>query len=900
MQLDFNTVSEYCKCLSASAGPGASAEEIWTWWLKNEGEARPVPGFGCFSCTVSALPQRLAAAPASDGWSLHACLNVTDLDKRRTENIRGVRCLCVDLDRVVSAEEIRETADKYKPDMVVQSSPGKYHLYWRIAPMIKLEAWKLYQMGLAEQLQGDLNMNQLAHTIRVPGCGRRLKDGTVFMPEIVRLEAPRMRTDAGIRAEWPWILDAAERGAQRRREEARIRQERLLGAGLGGSAAVFGAGGNGGAALAEGSRNCDLYECLNNEVYCGLLASDEAALARGLEINQRYSAPLPESEVISAARSAWNHAAPNREKKQKELSVLLPESDKPAQIKKRKKAARKSANIPMDILDASTALVDLVWSGDPKETIIKIVQSLNSGNYGGINEWFKEQWTEVGRMGAPSLGVNTAPPAIFVQGKNVWGTSVWRSRELTKEQLRSVFTRVCSSIVMRAVDSGKYKKRVRIPPRYSALGSAAEAMWGVFLTSGSVELQASDIIAAQNGVLNLKSGAWISDSLAPKRYSHAIDARFEPQWGGHINGAGITDLVRAKCPVFWRFLEDWFPGDTATKELLLRWFGYCMTTAFDRQKFMFLWGPTGSGKGSLCSILGGLLGMHHVSHQNYGAFGGSGAGAGRFQEAEMYWKLAAFVDEAEGTVVDHAGRFDRIKKHTGGEPVQIERKWGHPFDAIPTAKLTLQSNVAPVYQDTGGAIRGRMITLGCEHSFRDKPTELPPCRMVFESGEMNWLATAAALAWQAAYSLAKPFELEGSRALEIGREAVENEMDLLGSTLRKFQLLDNDGFVSSMAQSDLIKLACSDRGINRPAGTLERDIKAEMSSWRSVRYTRRKTPGKSTVQVRGWSGVQLDREEILKNYDYLVDCVQEYPSLCNELQIYDPSDFSKISMFAEK
>jgi energy-coupling factor transporter ATP-binding protein EcfA2 len=312
---------------------------------------------------------------------------------------------------------------------------------------------------------------------------------------------------------------------------------------------------------------------------------------------------------------------------------------------------------------------------------------------------------------------------------------------------------------------------------------------------------------------------------------------------------------------------------------------------------MFLYGPTGSGKGSLCLILAGLLGAHNVTHQNFGAFGGSGVGAGRFQLAQMVWKLAAFVDEAESTVAESAPRYEQIKSITGGEPKTVEHKYGTPFQMFPTAKITLQSNVAPIYKDEGGALTARIIPIGCEHSFRDKPTELPPCKMVFASGEMNWIATAAVLAWGKAFHMAKPFDIAGSRALEVGREKVVSGLDLVGSTLKQFQTIKTGAFVSSSAQSDLIRLVCRDRDDTELRGTLERDIKAEMSTWEGIVYTRSRVHKNDANPVRGWKNVALDKDAIMRKFDYLPEFCSEYMSLCNALNIANLAENEKLVNF---
>lgn len=897
--LNIDPVREYCKCLSENP------REIWTFGLFDEsGKGGIVPGYGTFFCPLDELQERLSDVQIP--FSLHVTLNQTSLSGRRTEHIQSCRVLCVDIDRVLTREEIKSTINLYKPDMAVESSPSKHHLYWKISPAVRLDAWKLYQAGLALELGGDLNLCGVTHMIRVPGFKRVCKDGSSFIPDIIWLADSRgCLTDAGIRAKWPWIIARGKDGFEVLRTErtARARALRVKRQADDGSEVALTA--------AKGGRNDSLYSAVNSWVFKNHIDDMDAAIGLALELNQQFAEPLEESEVVCVGRSAYLHAVAAWTKTRREMSVLLPPINLPESGNNGHQAAashsaevhaatassseipakpRKAEYVlPPDIAAAADRLVDELWQLQPKTSTTLITQSLRTGQFDRLLEWFVRNWSRVGRMGVVG-------PAIFVRGESAWGSEVWRCKELTKEQLMSVFAKICSGIVMRALRSEKYRKLVRKPPRYSALGSAAEWAWRAFMCRAGSGRQDGGIIAYQNGVLDLESGVFVGNELAPKQFSHAIDAEFDGEAARSYQSGGLVKFL-SESRAFGKFLEDWFPGDWATKELVMRWFGYCMTTEYNKQKFMFMWGPTGSGKGSLCSILGGLLGCEHCTSMNYGALAGSGAGAGRFQEADMHNRLLITIEEAEGTVGEHAGRMDRLKKVVGGERVMIERKWGHPFQDWIIGKLILQSNVAPVYQDKGGAIRARMIPVGFEHSFRERPSVVPPAQLVFESGEANAIATAAGLCWSAVRGQALPFVVEGSRALEVGREAIESEMDLLGSTFNKCGTRGTGKALSSSAANDLLRLAFEDRGIPYTTGTMERDIKAWMSQQEGVKYTRFRRAGRGSERIRGWIGIGLERDLVLRRFDYLPEIIEQYPALAEEIGIKDSGCLEKLSVF---
>lgn len=87
---------------------------------------------------------------------------------RRRENITEIRYVILDLDGapVEPAMEWR----LFRPHMVVQTSPGKYHLYYRVT-QFPLEGWlyKAICQSLAKRFNGDPQCCQMNQALRIPG-----------------------------------------------------------------------------------------------------------------------------------------------------------------------------------------------------------------------------------------------------------------------------------------------------------------------------------------------------------------------------------------------------------------------------------------------------------------------------------------------------------------------------------------------------------------------------------------------------------------------------------------------------------------------------------------------------------------------------------------------------------
>lgn len=116
----------------------------------------------------------------------HIVLNATKLNGRaRSEDIVGCRVWVADLDSVV--ENVGDLISNYKPNIVVESSPGKYHFYWKIweHEKVSLEDWEQGQRALAALLKGDPTLGNRTHQLRCPGFLRIDSRGEEWVPRVV-------------------------------------------------------------------------------------------------------------------------------------------------------------------------------------------------------------------------------------------------------------------------------------------------------------------------------------------------------------------------------------------------------------------------------------------------------------------------------------------------------------------------------------------------------------------------------------------------------------------------------------------------------------------------------------------------------------------------------------------
>lgn len=99
---------------------------------------------------------------------------------RAGKSVRAIRSLFVDLD----GAPLEPVLTALHPDVVVESSPGRWHGYWRTNDC-PLEAFKPAQAQIAAKFNGDPSVKDLPRVMRLPGFYHQKDD-----PFITRIVFP--------------------------------------------------------------------------------------------------------------------------------------------------------------------------------------------------------------------------------------------------------------------------------------------------------------------------------------------------------------------------------------------------------------------------------------------------------------------------------------------------------------------------------------------------------------------------------------------------------------------------------------------------------------------------------------------------------------------------------------
>lgn len=168
----------------------------------------------------------------------------------------------------------------------------------------------------------------------------------------------------------------------------------------------------------------------------------------------------------------------------------------------------------------------------------------------------------------------------------------------------------------------------------------------------------------------------------------------------------------AACPIFSQFLNTAQPEPDAQK-FLMEWLGYNLIQDTKQGKFLVMVGEGANGKSVCCLVLRELLGEHNVTAVGLEAF----SGVRTFPLAMTYGKLANIISEL--------GEIDKVKEETlkafvAGDPIGVERKHRDGFTMIPTARITIATNVLPHLGDRSEGIWRRCIVLPFENQVLDE------------------------------------------------------------------------------------------------------------------------------------------------------------------------------------
>lgn len=118
------------------------------------------------------------------GHGIFVMVNQGDLKGRSARNVTKVRSHFIDLD----GAPLQAVLDaELPPHIIVESSPDRWHAYWRVDDC-PFDQFKMRQQALAARFNGDKAVCDLSRIMRIPGFWH-LKTGKPFQSRLVKHDA---------------------------------------------------------------------------------------------------------------------------------------------------------------------------------------------------------------------------------------------------------------------------------------------------------------------------------------------------------------------------------------------------------------------------------------------------------------------------------------------------------------------------------------------------------------------------------------------------------------------------------------------------------------------------------------------------------------------------------------
>lgn len=152
------------------------------------------------------------------GAGVYVMVNAGDGKGRSARNVVRVRTLFIDTDGAPFPANL-----PLKPHLIVESSPGKWHLYWLVSGL-ELANFTTLQKGLAEHYGTDPAVHDLPRVMRLPGFYHNKAEP--IMVQLLEAHDRAPYPSADVFMAWPFLVEQLEHKRQAEAEKERQRASR--------------------------------------------------------------------------------------------------------------------------------------------------------------------------------------------------------------------------------------------------------------------------------------------------------------------------------------------------------------------------------------------------------------------------------------------------------------------------------------------------------------------------------------------------------------------------------------------------------------------------------------------------------------------------------------------------
>ncbi len=158
-------------------------------------------------------------------------------------------------------------------------------------------------------------------------------------------------------------------------------------------------------------------------------------------------------------------------------------------------------------------------------------------------------------------------------------------------------------------------------------------------------------------------------------------------------------------PLWSAFLDRVTDNDTALRDFLQRYIGYCCTGSTIEHKFVFAYGTGANGKGTFINTIAGILG-DYATVADMNTFIASNTERHPTDLAKLHGaRLVVAQETPRGRRWDES----KVKLLTGGDKISARFMRQDHFDFVPTFKLFIVGNHKPRLTSIDEAMRRRLL-----------------------------------------------------------------------------------------------------------------------------------------------------------------------------------------------
>jgi putative DNA primase/helicase len=211
-------------------------------------------------------------------------------------------------------------------------------------------------------------------------------------------------------------------------------------------------------------------------------------------------------------------------------------------------------------------------------------------------------------------------------------------------------------------------------------------------------VQGAELVATGNGLLHVP---------VRRLYSHT------PRLFNLIQVPFSYDSGAPEPETWNAFLQDLWPDDPASRNLLEEFIGYVISGDTRQHKMLAMIGPPRSGRGTIARVLRALLGGN-VAGPTLASLGTN------FGLWPLVGKPLAIISDARLGGTSTQVVVERLLSISGEDALTVDRKFKEPWTEKFPTRIVLISNELPNFGDASGAIATRFLVLTLQRSWLGK------------------------------------------------------------------------------------------------------------------------------------------------------------------------------------